>query len=102
MPQTTIKAAKRGPLSPEQVAARKASREAGKLAGIEQTIRLFEDLPPAARVRLPTVCALCGCSPATVWRRAAAGTLPAPRREGGTTFWLAGELRRALGEAGQR
>lgn len=62
-----------------------------------QAIAAFDDLPPSASVRLPTVCALYACSPATVWRWAADGTIPAPRHYGHRiTAWSVGELRADL------
>lgn len=60
-------------------------------------IAAFDSLPDSAAVRLPTVCALFACSPATVWRWAADGTIPAPKRYGHrVTAWSVGELRAAL------
>lgn len=58
----------------------------------------FEHSPDDARARLPVVAALFACSPATVWRRVKAGSLPAPRKDGRITYWLAGELRAKLKE----
>lgn len=55
----------------------------------------FDTLPDSARVALPVVCGLFGISPATAWRRAKSGLLPAPIREGGTTRWIVGGLRKA-------
>ena len=72
-------------------------------APIPDALRNFDTLPEAAYVRLPVVAALFACSPATVWRRTNAGTLPAPRKlSEGVTAWNVGELRKALnGEAWQ-
>lgn len=56
----------------------------------------FDQLPANARAALPTVCALFSISKATAWRRVKAGLLPEPIREGGSTRWLVGDLRRAL------
>lgn len=54
----------------------------------------FDQLPDAAFVPLPVVCALLGCSPATVWRRVRTGQLPQPHRLGTrTTRWSVGDLR---------
>lgn len=58
----------------------------------------FEHSPDDARARLPVVAALFACSPATVWRRVKSGDLPAPRKDGRMTYWLAGELRGKLRE----
>lgn len=60
----------------------------------------FEVMPDAAKVRLPLVALLYGCSTATVWRRVKSGHLPAPHRMGlRTTVWTVGELRAHLTRA---
>lgn len=57
----------------------------------------FESLPDTAHVRLPVVCALSACSPATVWRRVKGGMLPKPRKLSvRVTAWNVGELRACL------
>ena len=57
----------------------------------------FDSLPNSAHVRLPTVVALYGSSPATIWRRVKAGLLPAPLKLGpNTTAWRVGDLRRSI------
>ena len=56
----------------------------------------FDNLPDSARAPLPVVCGLFSISPATAWRRVKSGLLPAPIREGGSTRWIVGDLRRAL------
>lgn len=56
----------------------------------------FDQLPDSARVALPVVCGLFGISQATAWRRTKSRLLPAPVKEGGTTRWLVGDLRKAL------
>lgn len=56
----------------------------------------FDKLPDSARVALPIVCGLYGISPATTWRRVKKGLIPAPRKEGGSTRWVVGGLRKAL------
>lgn len=63
-----------------------------------ETLRNFDDFPDDTRVRLPAVCLLFGVSPATVWRRVRDGKIPAPRKDGRITYWLAGEVRAALRE----
>jgi predicted DNA-binding transcriptional regulator AlpA len=60
----------------------------------------FDDLPATARASLPVVCKLWDISPATAWRRVGAGLIPKPIKEGGSTRWLVGELRNALGQKG--
>lgn len=61
----------------------------------------FDTLPASAHVRLPTVAALHGIGPATVWRWVKAGRLPAPVKLGpNTTAWRVGELRRAMAQDG--
>lgn len=57
----------------------------------------FDALPDSGMVRLPVVCELFAVSPATVWRWAAAGQIPAPKRYGSrVTAWSVGELRQKL------
>lgn len=57
----------------------------------------FDDLPESAYVSLCVVCALFGCSPATVWRRVRTGQLVTPHRFGlRTTRWRVGDLRKEL------
>lgn len=64
---------------------------------IPDALRNFDSLPDSANVRLPIVQALFACSAATVWRRVAARTLPAPRKlSERVTAWQVGELRRIL------
>ncbi len=78
-------------------------RSVPESAAMPRALRNFDTLPKAANVRLPVVCALFACSPATVWRRVKSGALPAPRKlSEGVTAWNVGELRKALnGEAWQ-
>lgn len=64
--------------------------------GTAAALKHFDLLPADARVRLPVVTALLSCSKPTVWRMAKDGRLPAPRKSGGMTYWLAGELRAVL------
>lgn len=63
-----------------------------------ETLKNFDDFPDATRVRLPVVRLLFGVSSATAWRRVRDGRLPAARKDGRITYWLAGELRAALRE----
>ncbi len=60
----------------------------------------FDCLPDTARAALPVVCCLFSISKATAWRRVKLGLLPQPIREGGSTRWLVGDLRRALAQRG--
>lgn len=62
-------------------------------------LKAFADAPDDARVRLNTVTALFGVSSNTVWRRVKAGQFPAPRKDGGCTFWRVGDVRRHLAGA---
>ncbi len=67
-----------------------------------QAIAHFQFLPDAAQARLPTVAALYGCSPATVWRRVKSGHIPAPVKVGlRTTCWQVGKLRAHLAGVGK-
>lgn len=72
-------------------------------APVPDALRNFDSLPDAGYIRLPIVAALFACSPATVWRRVKAQTLPAPRKlSEKVTAWRVGDLRKALrGEAWQ-
>lgn len=64
---------------------------------IPPSLRDFDSLPDSAHVRQPVVEALFACSPASVWRRVKAQTLPAPLKfSKRVTTWNVGELRRAL------
>jgi predicted DNA-binding transcriptional regulator AlpA len=64
---------------------------------IPDGLKNFELLPDSANVRLPTVCALFACAPATVWRRAKYGALPKPYKHSAkVTVWNVGELRKTL------
>ncbi|MBN3848722.1 helix-turn-helix domain-containing protein [Paraburkholderia sp. Ac-20342] len=58
----------------------------------------FDRLPDSARVDVRTVAGLLGISVPTVWRHVRTGKLPLPRKIGGSTRWLVGELRNALGD----
>ncbi len=70
---------------------------ARKLGAIPDGLKHFNDLPDCARVRLPVVKGLLGCSAATVWRMAAAGKIPKPEKiSDGVTAWRVGDLRAAL------
>lgn len=65
-----------------------------------KTLNNWESLPGSAFVPLPVVCALFGCSPATVWRRVRSGTLVAPIKIGaGTTRWQVADIRQELVQA---
>lgn len=65
--------------------------------GIPDALRHFSDLPDCARVRLPVVMGLYGCSAASVWRMAANGRIPKPEKiSDGITAWKVGDLRTAL------
>ncbi len=56
----------------------------------------FDTLPDLARASLPLVCSLYDVGPATVWRRVKSGLIPQPIKEGGSTRWIVGDLRKAL------
>lgn len=68
-----------------------------KQAAIPDALRNFDLMPNSAWVRLPVVCGLYGCSPATVWRRVKAGLIPTPENLGPRhTAWNVGKLRQSL------
>ena len=51
-------------------------------AALPDPVRHFDQLPDSAFVRVPTICALYGIGPATVWRWSKSGRLPAPEKLG--------------------
>lgn len=66
-------------------------------APISEYLTNFDQLPNSANIRLPIVCGLYGCSPATVWRHVKTGIIPKPRKiTPRTTAWNVGELRDSL------
>ena len=65
---------------------------------IDASLKLFDEYPNSAFVRLPVVKALFACSSATVWRRVNSGHIPQPKKLSlRITCWNVGELRQALG-----
>lgn len=71
-----------------------------KTGAVPEALKNFDSLPDSANVRAPVVAALFGVSAATVWRKAKAGKLPAPRRiSERVTVWNVGELRASLNAA---
>ncbi len=64
---------------------------------LPESLRNFDLMPNTAWVRLPVVCGLYSCSPATVWRRVQEGIIPNPKKLGPRhTAWNVGQLRQAL------
>ena len=64
---------------------------------VPEALKNFDLLPDSANVRATVVAALFGFSVVTVWRKAKAGKLPAPRRiSDRVTVWNVGELRASL------
>lgn len=75
----------------------KSTRKAASTTAIPAALAGFDSLPDSAFVRLPVVCGLFACSPATVWRRVKTGRIPAPVKIGeNSTGWRAGDIRQAL------
>lgn len=67
--------------------------------GIPSALANFDQLPDSAFVRLPVVCALRGCSAASVWRHVKAGLVPAPQKlSPGITAFNVGKLRAFMAE----
>jgi predicted DNA-binding transcriptional regulator AlpA len=60
---------------------------------IPDALKNFDLLPDSAKVRLPVVQALYGCSRATVWRRVKEKLIPLPSKTKNITTWNVGELR---------
>lgn len=56
----------------------------------------FPHLPDDAGVRLPTLCAVTGFSPATAWRLAKAGKVQARKISPGVTVFNVGSIRALL------
>lgn len=67
-------------------------------AKVDPALTVFDALPDSSFVRLPVVRGLFGnCSPATIWRRVSAGTLPRPvKLSPRVTAWRVGALREVL------
>ncbi|MGF6905374.1 putative DNA-binding transcriptional regulator AlpA [Paraburkholderia sp. GAS348] len=68
-------------------------------APIPKALASFDALPGSAHVDVRAVAGLYGCSVPTVWRRAASGLIPQPKKFGHSTRWNVAELRAALLEA---
>lgn len=59
----------------------------------------FDTRPASSFVRLPVVCGLYSCSPATAWRWVKAGKIPAPvKLSDRVTAWRVGDLRESLAQ----
>lgn len=66
-------------------------------AATPEAFTKFATWPDDAFVRIDVVARLFACSRATVWRRTAAGILPAPvKLSTCSTAWRVGDLRRVL------
>jgi predicted DNA-binding transcriptional regulator AlpA len=63
-----------------------------------ESLKNFDLLPDSAKVRLPVVQALYGCSRATVWRRVKDKLIPSPSKTKNITSWNVGDLRRDLAQ----
>ena len=63
----------------------------------------FDRLPNSAHVRLPTVAALFGCSPSTIWRGVRDGRIPKPMKHfKRASAWSVGALRQVLQGQGRK
>ena len=70
---------------------------AAPLPTLPSALANFDVLPDSAHVRLPVVCALLACSPATVWRRVKNKVLPPPRKlSEKIAAWSVADLRKVL------
>ncbi len=68
-----------------------------KQQSIPDALKYFDELPASAGVDAEVVGALLSCGVLTVWRMAADGRLPKPRKlSGRMTRWNVGELRKAI------
>lgn len=71
-------------------------------ASIPDPLAGFDSLPASSFVRLPVVCTLHACAPATVWRWVKAGRIPAPvKLSDRVTAWRVGDLRASLAQLGR-
>lgn len=64
-----------------------------------ETLKVLDQLPDSARVRIGVVAALRACSIETVYRHIKQGKIPRPEKLGGATVWRLGDVRAHLGEA---
>lgn len=72
---------------------------APRAAQSTDALNQFDTRPAASFVRLPVVCSLYACSPATAWRWVKAGKIPAPiKLSDRVTAWRVGDLRAALAQ----
>lgn len=72
------------------------SRTHNRSTKLAEQLKLFDALPDCALVALPTVCAIRGRSPASIWRDVKNGRCPAPVNAGPRcTRWRVGDLRAA-------
>ena len=71
------------------------SRKAIDDAGVNPTLRHFDELPGSALVDIKVVAAVRGISIPTAWRHVRKGLLPSPQKNGGCTRWLVRDLRAA-------
>jgi len=68
-------------------------------ARIPDALIQFDTRPASSFVRLPVVCSLYACSPATAWRWVKAGRIPAPVKiSDRVTAWRVGDLRESLAQ----
>jgi predicted DNA-binding transcriptional regulator AlpA len=65
-------------------------------ANLPKALANFDTLPDSAHIDVRAVAGLFGCSVPTVYRRARAKQIPAPRKFGSSTRWNVGEIRGAL------
>lgn len=72
---------------------------ASSAAQAADALAQFETRPASSFVRLPVVCGLYACSPATAWRWVKSGKIPSPvKLSERVTAWRVGDLRAALAQ----
>jgi hypothetical protein len=65
-------------------------------AGVDPTLKHFDDLPDSAHVDIGLVAGLLGISPSTIRRRIAEGSLPAPQDILGLQRYQVGVVRNVI------
>ncbi len=85
------------PNTTESIAARRDKRKADRAQRVREVLEHFDELPDSAHVRLPVMCRLYGCGPATVWRHVRLKLLPPPVHLGPKiSGWNVGVIRADL------
>ena len=77
-----------------------ARRKAARERRTSEALANFDTLPDDAILRVYPTARICGCGPATIWRKSRLRTFPAPvKLSAKITGWRVGDLRRYLASA---